>query len=79
MKDTLVKIFTLIFQITLPLFLLLGAAVVLVQLVAVIIGNGALAVGVNSVLKIWAIRTSCITAFCGFFLSYLKPKKAKSE
>ena len=67
----------LVFELTLPLFLLLGIAVVLVQLFAALTANGSLAVGIDAALKIWAIRISCVTAFCGFFLSYLKPAKPK--
>lgn len=79
MKKTLTSIFMPIFGISLGLFLILGAIIVIVQLFSIITLNGALSVKVYDGLKSWAIRFSVITAFVGFGMSYLKTKKKAVE
>lgn len=75
MKQTLYKVLMTVFEITLPLFLLMGTVLVFTQLFGAIIGNGALVLGVNSAIKLYATWLSCICAFSAFFLSYLREKK----
>ena len=50
MKKTIYNICMVIFEITLPLFLLMGTVLVLTQLVGALIGNGALVLGINDAL-----------------------------
>lgn len=75
MKEKMISVITVIFNISLMLFLLLGAAIVLVQLVSVFLLNGALASGINDMLKLWSIRASVVAAFCGFIVPYLSSGK----
>lgn len=68
------KICLVVFQITLPLFLLMGTVLVLGQLIGAIIGNGALVLGINTALKTYSIWVASICAFSGFIMGYLKNK-----
>lgn len=72
MKEKISSWITVLFNVSLTLFLLLGGAIVVVQLVSVFLLNGKLAVGINDVLKLWSIRASVVAAFCGFLVPYLK-------
>lgn len=72
MKEKISSWITVLFNVSLTLFLLLGGAIVVVQLVSVFLLNGELAVGINDVLKLWSIRASVVAAFCGFLVPYLK-------
>ena len=64
-----------VFEITLPLFLLMGTVLVLTQLVGALIGNGAIVLGINSVLKTYSIWVASVCAFSGFIMSYVREKK----
>ena len=76
MKEKLSKIIKPIFTISLMLFMALGIIIVLVQLFSLLIMNGELSMKVYDGLRFWAIRLSCIAAFAGFIMSYLKePQK----
>ncbi len=79
MKQRLLQICMAVFTVTLPLFMLMGTAIVLLQLVGIVMGNGALVLGINSALKTYATWVSSVCAFSGFFVGYLKPKKNKPE
>ena len=72
MKKTLYRICVLVFEITLPLFVILGG--ILTQLAGAVIGNGAVVLGIDNALKFYATVVSCICAFSAFFSSYLKDK-----
>lgn len=72
MKERIASWIIILFNISLAVFLLLGGAIVMIQLVGVFTLNGGLAVGVNDVLKLWSIRASVVAAFCGFIVPYLK-------
>lgn len=72
MKEKIASWITVLFNVSLAVFLLLGAAIVMVQLVSVFLLNGELAAAVNDALKLWSIRTSVVAAFCGFVVPYLK-------
>lgn len=65
----------IVFEITLPLFLLMGMILVLTQLVGALMGNGALVLGINSALKTYSIWVASICAFSGFIMSYVREKK----
>ena len=59
MKKTIYSICMVIFEITLPLFLIMGAVLVYTQLFGAIIGDGKLVKTINSSLKtysVWARR-----------------------
>ena len=75
MKKTLTSILLPVFTITLSLFMILGAIIVIVQLFSLITLNGALSVSVYENLRLWAIRFSVIAGFAGFGMSYLRKKK----
>jgi len=79
MKQLLTNVFQLLFNISLPVSILLGMVIVVVQLVAVIISDGQLAIYIDTLLKVPTIRIIIITAFSGFFLGYLKPGKKSLE
>lgn len=74
MKKTLYRICVVVFEITLPLFVILGAILVFTQLVGAIMGNGAVVLGIDNAVKFYATLISCICAFSAFFSSYLKDK-----
>lgn len=77
MKKTLYQICMVIFNITLPLFLLMGAVLVFGQLLGAVLGNGTLVLGLNEALKMYSIWVSSICAFSGFIMGYLKDTKSK--
>lgn len=77
MKKTIYNICMVIFEITLPLFLLMGAVLVFTQLTGALIGNGAIVLGINSALKTYSIWVASICAFSGFIMGYTKDKKKK--
>ena len=64
-----------VFEITHPLFLLMGTVLVLAQLVGALIGNGAIVLGINSALKTYSIWVASVCAFSGFIMSYVREKK----
>lgn len=67
-----------VFEITLPLFLLMGAVLVFTQLAGALVGNGALVKGVNSALKTYSIWVASVCAFSGFIMGYVREKKPES-
>lgn len=75
MKKTIYNICMVVFEITLPLFLLMGTVLVLTQLVGALIGNGAVVLGINSTLKTYSIWAASVCAFSGFIMSYVREKK----
>ena len=78
MKKTIYSICMVIFEITLPLFLIMGAVLVYTQLFGAIIGDGKLVKTINSSLKTYStysVWVSCVCAFSGFIMSYTKEKK----
>lgn len=75
MKNTLYNLCKWIFNITLPLFMLMGAALVFGQILGVFMNNPNLVLWLKNILKDQAIIVSCVTGFAGFFAYYLKPTK----
>lgn len=75
MKETLYRICSIVFTTTVILFMLMGAAIVLVQLTGVVLGNGELVLGVSKAIKNISTETAALCGFAGFFAAYLKPKK----
>lgn len=75
MKKTIYNICMAVFEITLPLFLVLGAVLVFTQLIGALIGNGAIVLGINTAVKTYSIWVSSICAFSGFIMGYTRDKK----
>ena len=75
MKKTIYRICMVIFEITLPPFLIMGAVLDYTQLFGAIIGDGKLVKTINSSLKTYSVWASCVCAFYGFIMSYTKEKK----
>lgn len=72
MKEILNKICMTVFEITLPLFMLLGAVLVFTQIAGALMGNGALVLGANNALKTYAIWAASVCAAAGFIMGYCK-------
>lgn len=77
MKKTIYNICMVVFEITLPLFLIMGAVLVFTQLFGALVGNGALVLGINSAIKTYSVWAASICAFSGFIMGYTKDKKKK--
>lgn len=60
------------FEITMPLFILLGILIVVIQGVAILTGNGSLLVWIYKFFYPWASRASSICMFAAFIYSYVK-------
>ena len=71
MKKTIYNICMVVFEITLPLFLLMGAVLVFGQL----IGDGAIVLGLNNAIKTYSVWVASVCAFSGFIMSYVREKK----
>ena len=74
MKVTIYSICRVVFEITLPLFLLMGAILVFGQLIGALMGNGAMVLGLNSALKTYSVWVASVCAFSGFIMSYTRKK-----
>ena len=70
MKKTIYNFCMVVFEVTLPLFLIMGAILVFGQLIGALMGNGAFVKGIND-----ALWVASICAFSGFIMSYTREKK----
>ncbi len=75
MRDTLYRCCYKVFVLTLIAFMLMGMAIVFVQILGVLLGHGNMVYGINAALKTYAIWVASVCGFAGFFAGYLKPKK----
>lgn len=75
MKKTIYNICMVVFMITLPLFLIMGAVLVFGQLIGALLGNGAFVLGINTALKTYSVWVASVCAFSGFIMSYTREKK----
>ena len=75
MKKTIYNICMVVFEITLPLFLLMGAVLVFGQLIGALMGNGAIVLGLNNAIKTYSVWVAIVCAFSGFIMSYVREKK----
>ena len=75
MKKTIYSICMVVFEITLPLFLLMGAVLVFGQLIGALMGNGAIVLGLNNAIKTYSVWVASVCAFSGFIMSYVIEKK----
>ena len=72
MEKTLKALCAEVFLITMPLFMLLGIIIVLVQLVSIFMGNGSQLVYIRKLLYPWASNASSLCMFAAFIYSYEK-------
>ena len=77
MKKTIYSICMFVFQITLPLFLLMGAVLVFGQLIFALMGNGAVVLALNTALKTYSVWVASVCAFSGFIMGYTREKPKK--
>lgn len=77
-RQMIYKICMIVFEITLPLFMIMGAVLVFTQLVGALTGNGAVVLGINNALEVYSIWTASICAFSGFIMGYVKPARRKA-
>ena len=75
MKKTIYNICMVVFEITLPLFLLMGAVLVFGQLIGALMGNGTIVLGLNNAIKTYSVWVASVCAFSGFIMSYVREKK----
>ncbi len=75
MKESLYRMLTHLFTVTLILFMMMGGVYVAVQIVGIIIGSGALVLGIEGAVKDLSTYVSAICGFVGFVAFYLKPDK----
>lgn len=78
MRNTFFKVFSLIFGITLLAFMIMGFAVVFVQLYGIFGGNSAIVKRIADLLKDNSAYVSSVCAFAGFGAYYTKPAKKKA-
>lgn len=79
MKDTLYKYLNMLFTITMILFVLMTAMIVLVQIVGIAAGNGGIVLGINDALKTCAIWVSTVCGLIAMIAHNFMPKKKKSD
>lgn len=76
MKETMYRILSIIFDISLPLFMLMGFAVVALQIVGALLGLGGLVLAAGNC-EVYCIYMSVLCGFAGFFAHYFAPPKKK--
>ncbi len=72
MKKTLRAICMKLFEITMPLFIILGIVIWGMQMIAILAGKGSLLVWSYKSLYPWASTASSICMFAAFIYSYVK-------
>ncbi len=72
MKKTLRTVCMKIFEVSMPLFILLGILVWVVQMAAIFMGHGSLLVWIYKTLYPWASTASSLCMFAAFIYSYVK-------
>jgi len=72
MKNFLRALSLPVFQITMPLFLLLGAVIVITQIVCCFTGNGSMSLWIRNLLRPWATYSAGVCLFAAFIYSYVK-------
>ena len=72
MKKNIKQILMVCFQISMPLFMILGTILVGTQLVACITSNGNLAVYIRNLLRPWACYAAGVFLFVAFLDSYIQ-------
>lgn len=78
MKETIHKICSTIFTISLPLFMLMGLVLVVVQFIAGLLGLGEIVLFAGNC-EVYCIWMSVICGFAGFADHYVRPKKDKKK
>ncbi|MCH3915849.1 MAG: hypothetical protein LKE29_11480 [Acidaminococcaceae bacterium] len=72
MKKTIKQFLMVCFQISMPLFMILGTLLVGTQLFAIFTQNGNMAVYINKLLRPWACYAAGVCLFAAFLDSYIK-------
>lgn len=72
MREKLYNLCSIVFTISLFIFLLMGFIIVFTQILGIFIKNPDLVISINKLLKIHATHISAIAGFSGFFAYYLK-------
>lgn len=72
MKKSLKSLAMVVFQISMPLFMLLGLALVGIQLISIFMGSGSQVVWAKKTLYPLASTASSICMFAAFIYSYVK-------
>lgn len=78
MKSFIYSILSFLFTLTLLLFMLMGIALVAVQFVGAILGQGQLVLAAGNC-EIYCVWMSVLTGFLGFAASYFAPPKNKKK
>ena len=78
MKSFIYSILSFFFTLSLPLFMLMGFALVVVQFIGALIGNGELVLMAGKC-EIYCIWMSVLAGFLGFAASYFAPPKPKKK
>lgn len=71
MKKTIKNMLMVCFQISMPLFMILGTFLVVIQLIAIFTANGSLAVYIRNLLRPWACYAAGVCLFSAFIDSYI--------
>ena len=79
MKDKIYKILNKIFTVTMILFVLMTAIIVVGQVIGIIIGNGELVLGINSALKTYATWVSTVCGLVAMMAYNFMPKDEKDD
>lgn len=74
MREAVVKILMTVFTICLAAFVIMGLVIVLTQVFAMIIGNGALSIGVSDLLLKPTVAVSAAAGISGWLYSYIAKK-----
>lgn len=75
-KETMNKIISQLFTACVFIFMAMGMVLVAGQMISIIIGNGALCIAIDDVLKLFMIRVAATAGILGFVKAYLKKEKA---
>ena len=78
MKSFIYKVLSFFFTLSLPLFMLMGFALVAVQFFAALLGNGELVLTAGKC-EIYCIWMSVLAGFLGFAAHYFAPPKQKKK
>lgn len=76
MKETVYQVLGVVFTISLALFMLMGFAIVALQVVGAVLGMGGLVLAAGNC-EVYAIYMSVLCGIVGFIAHYFAPKKKK--
>lgn len=79
MKKTIYNFCMVVFEVTLPLFLIMGAILVFGQLIGALMGNGAFVKGINDALKTYSVWVAQYMRILGIYHELYQRKKEMIE